>query len=73
MPGVEVTNLAYVNNDEVWLSWNHSTEERVRIFRVANVVICAYFPTGARIHLYGYFDRLRENAVKCDMDYFIFI
>ena len=31
-------------------------------------VIGAYVISGARIHPYGYFDRLRDNAIYCDTD-----
>jgi len=45
----------------------------VRNLRHINVIIAAYLTAGARIHLYGYLDRLRENAIYCDTDSVIFI
>jgi len=41
--------------------------------RHTNEVIGAYVTAGARIHLYRYLDRLRENAIYCDTDSVIYI
>ena len=41
--------------------------------RHTNEVIGAYAIEEARIHLYRYFDRLRENAIYCDTDSVIYI
>jgi len=41
--------------------------------RYTNEVIGAYVTAGARIHLYRYLDRLRENAIYCDTDTVIYI
>ena len=38
-----------------------------------NYVIDTYVPVTARNHLYGFFDRLRGNAIYCDTDWVIFI
>ena len=38
-----------------------------------NEVIGASVTVGVRIHLYGYLDRLRENAIYFDTDTIIFI
>ena len=65
-PGVEVMNLPYASDDVVWMSWKYGAEEDVRILRYTNEVIGAYVTAGARIHLYRYLDRLRENAMYCD-------
>jgi len=65
-PGVDVMNLAFANNDLVWNSWNYGAEEDVPSLRHTNVVIGAYVTAGARIHLYRYLDRRRENAIFCD-------
>ena len=72
-PGVEVTNLALARDDVAWLSWKISAEERVPILRQTNYVIGAYGTAGARIYLYGYLDRLRENAIYCGTDSVIYI
>jgi hypothetical protein len=50
-----------------------SAEERVPNLRHTIEVIGAYVTAGARIHHYGYFERLRENAIYCDTDSVIFI
>lgn len=73
MPGVEVTHLAFRSDDVVWLSWKMSAEEHVPNFRHTNEVIGDYVTAWSRIHLYGYLDRLGENAIYCDTDSVIFI
>jgi len=72
-PAVEVTNLVYDSVNVVWLSWKLSVEEYVLNVRNTNEVIGAYVTAGARIHLYGFLDRLQENAMYCDRDSIIFI
>jgi len=72
-PGIEVTNLAFASDDVVWISWNHSAEERVPNLRHTNEVIGAYVTSGTRIHLYRYLDRLGERAIYCDTDSVIYI
>ena len=47
-------------------------EEDVPNLRHTNEVIGAYVTAGARIHLYRYPDRLRENAIYCDTDSVIY-
>jgi len=66
-PGVEVMgNLVFASDDVVWISWKYGGEEDVPSLRHTNEVIGAYLTAGARIHLYRYLDRLRENAMYCD-------
>jgi hypothetical protein len=72
-PGVEVTNLEFASDDVVWLSWKISAEERVPYLPHTNEVIGAYVTAGTRFHLYGFLDRLQENAIYCDTDSVIFI
>jgi len=68
-----VTNLAFANDDVVWISWKHSAKEHVSNLRHTNEVIGAYVPEGARIHLYRYLDRLGERVNYCDTDSVIYI
>jgi len=72
-PGIEVQNLLFANDDVVWISWRHSTDERVPRLRHANEVIGAYVTTGARIHVYGFLDKLRKRAIYTDTDSALFI
>ena len=65
-PGIEVINLMFANDEVVWVSWKFTAEERVPNLRHTNEVIGAYVTSGARIHLYCYLDRLKENAIYCD-------
>jgi len=37
------------------------------------VIVVAYVTAGARIHLYRYLDRVRENAIYCDTEAVIYI
>jgi len=62
-PGIEVMNLVFANDDVVWISWKYGAEEDVPSMRHTNELIGAYVTAGARIHLYRYLDRLRENAI----------
>ena len=61
-------NILFVSDDVVWISWQYSADERVSSLRHTNEVIGAYVTVGARIHLYGFLDKLQENAVYTDTD-----
>ena len=56
-----------------WLSWKVTAEENVPNLPHTHEVIGAYVTAGARIHLYGFLDRLQEKAIYCDTDSVIFI
>jgi len=66
-------NHEFASDDVVYISWKYSAEEDVPNLRHTNKVIGAYVTAGARIHLYRYLDRLRENAMYCDTDSVIYI
>jgi hypothetical protein len=68
-PGVEVQNMLFANDDVVWICGQYSADERVPSLRHTNNVIGAE----ARIHLYGFLDKLQEKAIYCDTDSVIFI
>jgi len=72
-PGIEVHSMLFANDDVVWISWQHSADELVPSLRHTNEVIGAYVTAGARIHLYGFLDKLQEKAIYCDTDSVIFI
>ena len=38
-----------------------------------NEAIASYVTAGARLHLYGYLDKLKEHALYCDTDSVIFV
>jgi len=67
-PGVEVQNMLFANNDAVWISWQYSADERVPSLRLTNEVLGPYVTAGARIHLYGFLDKLQEKAIYTDTD-----
>jgi len=72
-PGVEVQNVLFDSDDVVWISSQYSADERVPSLRHTNEVIGAYVTAGARIHLYGFLDKLQEKAIYTDTDSVIFI
>jgi len=45
----------------------------VQILRHTNGVIVSYVTAGARLHLYGYIDKLLERALYTDTDSVVFI
>jgi len=67
-PGIEVANLVFASDDVVWLSCKRGAEEDLPRFRYSNEVIGAYVTAGARMQLYRYLDRLRENSIYSDTD-----
>ena len=69
---VQISSHARRDN-VVWLSWKISVEQRVPNLPHTNEVIVTYVTAGARFHLYGFLDRLQDNAIYCDTDSVIFI
>jgi hypothetical protein len=65
--------MSFANDDVVWKSWQHAANERVPSLRHTNEVIGAYVTVGARIHLYGFLDKLQEKVIYTDTNYVIFI
>jgi len=65
--------VLFANDDAVWISWQYSADEQVPSLRHTNEVIGAYVTAGARIHLYGFLDKLQEKAIYTDTDSVIFI
>ena len=63
----------FASDEVVWISWQSSSEERVPSLRHINEVIGAYVTAGARIHLYGFLDKLQDKAIYTDTDSVIFI
>ena len=55
-----------VSDDVVWASWRYIAEEKVSKLRHTNEVIGAYVTADARIHLYGYRDKLQKRALYYD-------
>ena len=71
-PGIEVQNMLFASDEVVWISWQHSEDERVPSLRHINEVIGAYVTAGGRIHLYGFLDKLQYKAIYTDTDSVIF-
>jgi len=72
-PGIEVTDLMFVGDEVVWVSWLYAEDEKVPNLRHTNEVIGAYVTAGARIHLYSYLDKLGEKALYCDTDSLLYV
>jgi len=72
-PGIEVTNLVFPSDEEIWISWKHAAEEHVPYLRHINEFISAYVTADARIYLYRYLELLGEKAISCDTDSVIYI
>jgi hypothetical protein len=72
-PGIEVTNLVFANDTVVWASWRFIAEENVPSLCHTNEFIGTYVTAVARIHLYGYLDKLQERALYCDTDYILYV
>ena len=72
-PGVEVINLMFAGDESVWISWRFAADEQVPNLKHTNEVIGAYVTAGARIHLYGYLDKLQEKALYCYTDSIVYI
>jgi len=66
-------NLVFASDNGFWISWKYGAEENVPSLRLTNDVIGSYITASARIHLYRYIARLRENAIYCVMDTVIYI
>jgi len=61
-----VQNVLFATDDVVWISWQYSADELMPSLRHTNEVIGAYVTDGARIHLYGFLDKLQETAIYTD-------
>jgi hypothetical protein len=65
--------MLFATDDAVRISWQHSADERVPSLRHTNEVIGAYVTAGARIHLYGFLDKLQGKTIYTDTGSLIFI
>jgi len=72
-PGMEVTNLMFASDDEVWASWRFIEEQMIPNLRHTNEVIRAYVSAAVRLNIYSYLDRLGERALYCDADSVLFV
>jgi len=63
MPGIEVINLVFANDEVVWVTWEFIADDRVPSLRHTNEVKGAYVTAVARIYLYRYLDLLQ----KCNL------
>jgi len=71
--GAEVMNLAFASDEVFSISWKYGVEEDVSNLRNTKEVIRACVTAEARIRLYRYLERLRENSIYCHTDSMIYI
>ena len=57
----------------VLLGWRHAEESRMQTLRHTNDIIGSYVTAGARLHLYGYLDKLQDRALYTNTDSVVFI
>ena len=72
-PGIEVATLLFAGDSLCWISWRHADEAGAPSLRHTNEAIVSFVTAGARLHLYGYIDKLKEHALYCDTDSVIFV
>jgi hypothetical protein len=72
-PGIEVATLLFAGDEVVWVSWRHAEETYVPSLRHTNEVRASFVTAGARLHVYGYLDNLKDRAFYCDTDSVIYI
>jgi len=72
-PGIEVATLLFAGDSLCWISWRHSEEASAPSLPHTNEAIASFVTAGARFHLYGYLDKLKEYALYCDTDSVIFV
>ena len=72
--GIEVTNLLFAGDEVVCIYFGDMPREtHVPNLRHTNEVLGSYVTAGARLHLYGYLDKLQEIALYFDTDSVVFI
>jgi hypothetical protein len=72
-PGIDIVNLLFASDHEVWVSLKYAEEERIPNLRHTREVLGSFVTTGARIHLYAYLDKLQCRAIYTDTDSVIYI
>jgi hypothetical protein len=70
---IEVCSMQFASDSVVWIAWRYAEQDDVPNLPHTNDVIGSFVTAGARIHLYGYLDRLGKRALYCDTDSIIFV
>jgi hypothetical protein len=65
--------MLFASDKVVWIAWRYADADRVPNLTHTNDVIGRFVTAGARIHLYGYLDRLFDRALYCDNDSVIYV
>jgi hypothetical protein len=70
---IEVCNMLFANDKVLWIAWRNADADIVPNLPHTNDVIGSFVTAGARIHLYGYLDRLGDRALNCDTDSVMYV
>jgi hypothetical protein len=70
---VEVCSMLFANDKVVRIAWRYADADSVPNLPHTNDGIGSFVTAGARIHLYGYLDRLGDRALHCDTDSVIYM
>jgi hypothetical protein len=68
-----VCSLLFASDKVVWIAWRCADADSVPKLPHTNDVIGSFVTAGARIHLYGYLDRLVDRALYFDTDSVIYV
>jgi hypothetical protein len=71
--GIEVAALVFAGDEVVCASCRYIADEKLHNLPHTNKVVGASVTAGGRIHLYSYLDRVKQMALYCDTDPFIYI
>jgi hypothetical protein len=70
---IEVCSMQFASENVVRIAWRYADADSVPNLPHNNDVIGSFVTAGARIHLYGYLDRLGDRALYCDTDSVIYV
>jgi hypothetical protein len=70
---IEVCSMLLTNDKVVWIEWRYAKADSVPNLPHNNDVVGSFVTASARIHLYGYFDRLGDRALYCVTDSVIYV
>jgi hypothetical protein len=60
--------MQFASEKIVWIAWRFAVADSVPNLAHTNDFTGSFVTSGARIHLYGYLDRLGDRALYCDTD-----
>ena len=72
IPGSEVTNLIFSNDDVAWVSQKYS-EDNVAAYKNINLAVAAYVTPQSRLKVYKYLSELGQSVLYWDTDSVVFL